>query len=295
MYLFIINPKSGTTDKSELESIIESTCYKYNREYTIYTTTGENDHEKVKDQVTKYQPKAVVACGGDGTVNLVARVLLDTGIELGIIPLGSANGLASELEIPEDVEESLEIIFEGQANPTDVVVINKEHISLHLSDVGFNAKMIKDFEESGDRGKLAYARSFFNSLRDKQSTFFTVELNSKSFEVEAEMIVFANASSYGTGAIINPDSSMSDGKFEIVVFKPIPFGELVSLTFSSFFGDVNNSEFVDIYKTDHAKILCHTNELLQIDGELKGDVKEVEVDIKKGAIQVIMPLRHSLY
>lgn len=289
IYLFVINPKSGTTDKTELESIIESTCYKYNREYAIYTTTGNNDHEKLKEEVAKHQPKAVIACGGDGTVNLVASVLLNTDIDLGIIPLGSANGLASELEIPEDIEESLEIIFEEHASETDVVVINGEHISLHLSDVGFNAKMIKDFEESGERGKLAYAKSFFNSLRDKQSTHFTVELNGESFNIEAEMIVFANASSYGTGAIINPESSMNDGQFEVIIFKPIPFGDLVSLTFSSFFGDVNNSEFVDIYKTDHAKVFCHTKELLQIDGELKGEVKEVEVSIKKGAIRLIMP------
>ncbi|MBK6266689.1 diacylglycerol kinase family lipid kinase [Marivirga sp. S37H4] len=288
-YLFIVNPKSGNTDKSALESNIDSACNAHNRKYTILYTTGVNDPEKIKEKISISNPKTVVACGGDGTINLLAKLLLDTEVSLGIIPLGSANGLANELDIPENIEDSLLILMENTPQPMDVVVINDEHISLHLSDVGFNANMIQDFENNGERGKLAYAKSFFNSLSEKEATDFTVELNDQSFEVTAEMIVFANASSYGTGAIINPDSSMNDGFFEVIVFKPIPMGDLVSLTFSSFFGDINNSDFVEIYKTNSAKIRCHTKELLQIDGELMGEVSEIKVEIKKAAIHILAP------
>ncbi len=289
IFLFIINPKSGNTEKEGLEDMIGSSCNNNKLKYTIFYTTGENDGQKIKEEISKTQPTVVVACGGDGTINQIADLIKGTDVHLGIIPLGSANGLASELEIPEDIEESLQIIMQRKVIPLDLVVINGEFISLHLSDVGFNAKMIKDFEESGDRGKMAYARSFFSSLKDKETTFFTLELEDKSIEVAAEMIVFANASSYGTGAVINPDSSMSDGTFEIVVFKPIPLRDLVSLSFSSFFGDINNSDFVDIYPAQKAKIICHRKELLQVDGELKGEVNEITLEIKKGAIQLIAP------
>jgi YegS/Rv2252/BmrU family lipid kinase len=288
-FLFVINPKSGNTDKEGLENLIEISCNKNKLKYTILYTTGENDKQKIEEEISNLNPDVVIACGGDGTVNLIADIIKGSDILLGIIPLGSANGLAAELEIPEDIEQSLEIVMRKKATATDVLIINKEFISLHLSDVGFNAKMIRDFEKSGDRGNLAYAKSFFSSLKDKKATFFTLEVDGKSIEIVAEMIVFANASSYGTGAVINPDSSMSDGIFEIIVFKPIPLGDLVSLSFSSFFGDINNSEFVTIYPAQSAKIICHEKELLQVDGELKGEVDEITLGIKKGAINVIAP------
>ncbi len=288
-FLFIINPNSGNTEKEGLENMIGSSCNNNKLKYTILYTTGENDGEKIKQEISNFKPDAVVACGGDGTINMIAEIVKGTDVLLGIIPLGSANGLAFELEIPEDIEESLEIVLRKKVTAIDIVVINEQYISLHLSDVGFNAKMIKDFEESGDRGKLAYAKSFFSSLRDKKTTLFTIELEQKSIEIEAEMIVFANASSYGTGAVINPDSSMSDGVFEIIVFKPIPLADLVSLSFSSFFGDISNSAYVDIYSATSAKIVCHEKELLQVDGELKGEVNEITVEIQKGAIQLITP------
>lgn len=288
-FLFIINPKSGNTDKEGLENFIGISCNKNKLKYTIFYTTGENDGQKIKEEISKTKPEVVVACGGDGTVNQIADIIKNTNTMLGIIPLGSANGLASELEIPEDIEESLEILMRKKVMPIDILIINQDFLSLHLSDVGFNAKMIQDFELNGDRGKLAYAKSFFSSLKDKKTTYFTLELKDKTIEVAAEMIVFANASSYGTGAVINPDSSMSDGIFEIIVFKPIPLGDLVSLSFSSFFGDINNSEFVDIYPAQTAKIMCHEKELLQVDGELKGEVEEIKLEINKGAIQLIVP------
>jgi diacylglycerol kinase (ATP) len=285
--LFIINPKSGNNDKSDLEQLIKTVCAKNNKDYALFYTTGENDQEKIKEKQFKYQPDTLVACGGDGTVNLVAQLLLNSEIQLGIIPLGSANGLAYELEIEDDIEESLAIILRGKTISMDVIRINDEFICLHLSDLGFNAKMIREFEESGERGMLAYAKAFFSSLVDKKTNEFKIEYNGTEKDIKAEMIVLANASSYGSGAVINPGSKLDDGTFELVVFKPIPLRDLLSLTLESFLGDIKNSPYVEIYKVEEAKIYCQEDELLQVDGELKGENKEVKAEIVKGAIKVI--------
>lgn len=285
--LFIINPKSGNSNKSNLEKQISIVCDKNKKEYTLFYTTGENDIEKIKEKQSEYQADTIVACGGDGTVNLVAQTLLETSTQMGIIPLGSANGLAHELEIEEDIIESLAIILLGKTLSMDVISINNEFICLHLSDLGFNAQMIKDFEESGERGMLSYAKSFFGSLMDKKTTEFRIEFNGTEKTVKAEMIVLANASSYGTGAVINPDSRMDDGSFELVIFKPIPMRDLLSLTLESFLGDIKNSPYVEIYKVKEAKIFCQEAELLQVDGELKGEILEVKAEILKGALNVI--------
>lgn len=285
--LFIINPKSGNSDKSRLENQIKRACAKNNKDYAVFYTTGKNDKEKIEEKQSVYMPDTLVACGGDGTVNLVAQLLLNSEMQLGIIPLGSANGLAYELEIEEDIEESLDLILRGKTISMDVVRINAEFICLHLSDLGFNAKMIKEFEESGERGMLAYAKAFFSSLVDKKTNEFRIEFNGTDKNIKAEMIVLANASSYGSGAVINPGSKLDDGSFELVIFKPIPLRDLLSLTLESFLGDIKNSPYVEIYKVEEAKIYCKEAELLQVDGELKGENREVSAEVLKGAIKVI--------
>ncbi|RUA37883.1 MAG: diacylglycerol kinase family lipid kinase [Bacteroidetes bacterium] len=285
--LFIINPKSGNNDKSTLEKQISRVCDKNKKEYTLFYTTGKNDQEKIKEKQAEYQADTLVACGGDGTVNMVAQLLLNSQMQLGIIPLGSANGLAYELEIEDDIRESLELLMNGNSISMDVIQINDNFICLHLSDLGFNAQMIKDFEESGERGMLSYAKSFFGSLMEKKTNEFRIAFNGTEKTVKAEMIVLANASSYGTGAVINPGSKLDDGTFELVVFKPIPLKDLFSLTLESFLGDIKNSPYVEIYKVEKAEIYCQEPELLQVDGELKGENKEIKAEILKGALNVI--------
>lgn len=285
--LFVINPKSGNSDKSRLEEQIKHICAKNSKDYAVFYTTGENDKEKINKKQSDYRADTIVACGGDGTVNLVAQIAINTDIQLGIIPLGSANGLAYELEISEDIESSLDLIFRGETFSMDVIEINDEFVCLHLSDLGFNAKMIREFEVNGERGMLAYAKSFFSSLLDKKANVFSIYFDGKGKEVEAEMIVFANASSYGSGAVINPGSQLDDGSFEVVIFKPMPLNDLLSLTLESFLGDIKNSPYVEIHQVQEVKISCKETELLQVDGELKGDKKTVSAKILKGALKVI--------
>lgn len=285
--LFVINPKAGDSDKSNLKHLINQACSQKKRAYSIYETTGVEDDDAISAILSKQPVDTVVACGGDGTVNMVAKVLMNSQTSLGIIPLGSANGLAHDLEIPEDISESLEIILTGRARALDILEVNRDNICLHLSDLGFNAKMINKFEELGERGMMAYAKAFFSMLSDRESVKFEISLDDKTITKEAEMIVLANASSYGTGAVINPESSVQDGYFEVIVFKPIPALDLPELTFESFFGNIKNSPYVDIYRTKSATINTEQKQLLQVDGEVIGEFNQVEGTIYPRSIQVL--------
>jgi len=280
---------SGGVDKSGLDKLIADKCKKKSQSFSLHYTEGKNDEALIKKAIEHNSATTVVACGGDGTINMVAGVLLNTSINLGIMPLGSANGLASEFNIPEDLESSLEVSLSGKAKPIDVIQVNDE-ISLHLSDVGFNAQMIQEFEQDEMRGKLGYAKAFFKSMMNRESKHYAIIIDDKTIEVEAEMLVFANASSYGTGAIINPESKIDDGLFEIVVFKPLPLKDLPSLTFESFLGNIKESPFVEIYQVKKAEIKCNTPQLLQVDGELINEVEKVKLSIISDAIRLIAPL-----
>jgi len=286
--LFVINPISGGISKTGLEKEIKTFC-KDKADFTFIETTGEKDQQRISDKIESYKPSDVIACGGDGTVNLVAELLLGKSINLGILPLGSANGLATELNIEEDIEEAIEIIINNVSKAIDTLLINDVHYCLHLSDIGLNAKLIKRFSNGSQRGKLGYARHFFETMFKKKPKHYTFQFDEWSAEYSAEMVVFANAKKYGTGAIVNPDGKMDDGKFEVCIFKPYPWYALFRLTYLFFSGKLNYSPFVKIYSTREVELKCDSPEHLQIDGELMGKHKHVSVKVIEKKLKVLVP------
>lgn len=286
--LFIINPISGDIDKKGIRKAISKVCNVEDLEFAFFETTGRSDLEKIENEIQSFQPSVVVACGGDGTVNLVARALLKKDIKLGIIPLGSANGLATELDLPDDEIEALKVILKEKSELIDVLTINEKHICLHLSDTGLNAKLIKRFEKGSTRGKLGYARYFFETLFNKNALNYTFSTEEKEFKYKAEMVVFANAKKYGTGAVVNPMGTMGDGKFEICVFKPYPWYAIFRLTYLFFTGRLNYSPFVKIFSTRKVVVTIEKPEQLQIDGESIGKFKKLEVEILSEQLAVLV-------
>ncbi|ELR69800.1 diacylglycerol kinase catalytic domain protein [Fulvivirga imtechensis AK7] len=286
--LFVINPISGGRDKTGLHQEIYSFCKNNHLQGEIMETTGKNDFDRIHKKMEQVAPDTVVACGGDGTINMVAQALLKKSITLGIIPLGSANGLAAELLIPRDIKKALDIIKENNVLPIDIVQINGKYISLHLSDVGFNAKLIKHFDQGRVRGKLGYLTHFFKTLHKKSPRRYTFNLKGNKFRRRAEMVVFANASRYGTGAVVNPEGIINDGKFEVCIFKPYPWYAIFRLTFDFFTGRMKKSPYVKIFSTTEITVKAHKAVPLQIDGEVIGDFKTVYVKMLQKQLPVIV-------
>jgi len=288
--LFIINPISGGISKHGLRKEID-VFFKNKINYSFLETKGENDKETIGLKIEEYKPTEVIACGGDGTVTLIAEILLNKPISLGIIPLGSANGLATELQIPQDIGESLQVILENNTSQIDVILINNKYYCLHLSDMGLNAKLIKRFSQGTQRGKVGYAKHFFDTLFNKtpKEYIFSFIEQEEKVEYKAEMVVFANAKKYGTGAIVNPEGKIADGKFEVCIFKPYPWYAIFRLTFLFFSGQLNYSPFVKIYSTKKVQVSCKTPEHLQIDGELMGKHRSVDVEIVPKALKMLIP------
>lgn len=288
--LFVINPISGGIDKTGLKNEITACCRNVSLYFNIIETTGNEDERHIAKEIENLKPNTVVACGGDGTINLIAHLLLGKGINLGIIPLGSANGLARELLIPKNIKAAVDIIKTRNIIALDVLRINGQYLSLHLSDVGFNAKLIRNFDEGGSRGKLAYATHFFKLLFKRAPRKYTFIHHGRRFKRRAEMVVFANASKYGTGAVVNPDGRVDDGKFEVCIFKPYPWYAIFRLAFDFFTGGVKRSPYVKIFPTNAIIVQSRKPVLLQVDGEVIGDFTEVEVTMDKEQLPVIVPV-----
>ncbi|RYE25734.1 MAG: diacylglycerol kinase family lipid kinase [Sphingobacteriales bacterium] len=282
--LFVLNPISGGVPKAEIEAEIAEYTSKHNIHFEIYHTTGSFDKQSIQHWIKSIKPDRVVAVGGDGTLKLVAEVMLDGNLPLGIIPAGSANGMARELGLPTDITECLNAIVRGEADRVDVICINNRDICLHLSDIGMNAQLVKYFDESGLRGKLGYARGVLRMLLRRSLLQVRIHDGHKEIERNAFMVVLANARMYGTGAMINPEGDPRDGIFEVVVIRRLTLIALVKMFFRA---NKLTSKYIEIIPAQSVNIHVKKKAYFQVDGEYKGKVKAIHAEIKKHSLCLI--------
>ena len=288
--LFVINPVSGGFDKEILKEGIRN--YFYHTEYVILLImlNGKSDVDLLKSHISSFTPDKVIAVGGDGTIKLVAQQLMGTNIALGILPAGSANGLATELGIPLRLNAALDIIISNSIKKIDLVLINEKEISIHLSDLGLNALLLRYYSKGSIRGKWAYARLFIPVLLRRRLFKTTLEYDGIKLNCSVFMIVLANARAYGTGLMINPLGEMGDGKFEVIIIREFSFWELLKMMFTHRPFDPNKTEVI---QTSEVTITTRKKVFFQIDGEYLGKVTYVKARILPSAINLICPLRYS--
>ena len=273
--IIVVNPVSGAVEKKE---IVDSTLLfakNENLESILYETLGTKDVENIKNLYNIHKPERIIIIGGDGTIRMVAEAIAKEDVILGIIPAGSANGFALDLDLQLTLEKNLEVAFLHQFMEVDIITINGK-ISIHLSDLGLNAELIKNYEQGEIHGKWGYALNTITTLFDSGEPFTAkVKANNETFGYVAIMIVIANAKKYGTGVVINPNGVMNDGKFELVILKNfdlILFGQIISGNMPS------DPDDVEIISTDKATIELNAPVSFQIDGEYCGT--ETKLDIK---------------
>jgi YegS/Rv2252/BmrU family lipid kinase len=283
--LFVINPVSGGIEKNDYEQSIKKQFDGKQDNLRFLKLTGKSDLNELKKQIEKTVPQTVVAVGGDGTVSLVAKALLDTDIQLGIIPAGSSNGMARELEIPIDIPASIGIIKRNSAKKVDVLEVNNQ-VCLHLSDIGLNAQLVKHFENGKGRGKWGYAKVAFRVFFRKQRMRATINTDKEEIKRHAFMIVIANASKYGTGAVINPDGKLSDGLFEVVIMRKISLPTLYKMWFKP---NAFTNDQIEVFQAKTVTIETLKKVHFQVDGEYLGKVQRVRAEIMPEQLNILLP------
>lgn len=276
--LLVINPASGTIDdKSETVALIKEKLEDQDIRLRVWETSGDGDQAKIRKLVQEEQFDAVLIGGGDGTIKMVVEAALESKHTVGIIPLGSANGLATSLGIS-NLDAAIEAIIDSKEINMDAIKINGE-LSLHLSDFGFNASLIKKFEDGGERGMLSYFKSSVAQLFDVKPYRFELVVDEKVEQIEAKMLVIANGNRYGTGALINPVGQINDGLFEIIALDPAGLDDLVRISIALFRGNLNEMESVKTWQASKAEIRNLDGADFQIDGELLGKVEGVRIEV----------------
>src|SRR5660397_25767 len=177
--LLVVNPISGGKDKSKLIEAVKAEINTRNYSLEIYKTSGYNDQAAIEKMVLEFQPERILVAGGDGTIQLVAEVLKHHEIPIGILPAGSSNGLALNLNLPENLKEQLKVALGNSFFKMDTLQIN-DRVCLHIADLGINAELIRNFQNSNIRGKLGYILHTIPTLMKCEYPFeFEIEANGK--------------------------------------------------------------------------------------------------------------------
>ncbi len=285
---FIINPKSGTQSKEQLLPIIEEKldkeCFVPEFVYTEYAGhASEIAAQKAEENI-----HAVVAVGGDGTVNEIARSLIHTQTALAILPCGSGNGLARHLQIPIEARKAIEIINCGNMDIIDYGKINDIPFFCTCG-VGFDAFVSLKFSKANKRGPLTYLeKTLLESLKYEPETY-ELELEGSTMRYKAFLIACGNASQYGNNAYIAPQATLTDGLLDVTILEPFTVLDVPSLSFQLFNKTIDQNSRIKTFRCQSLRIHRSKDGVAHFDGDPVMMGKHIDVKIIKQGLRVIVP------
>ncbi len=294
--IYFINPISGTKGKKRLIEWITFRTKKENIPFEIIFTNKEGDYSFLKNKISEEKITDIIICGGDGTINKITSFLLNVAVNVGVIPMGSGNGLAFAAGISRNPHKALDIIFTEQAKPVDGFFLNK-HFSCMLSGLGFDAQVAHDFSHQKKRGLLTYIVLSLKNFFASKNYSFTIEVNETTIQTKALFISIANSNQFGNNVTIAPQASLSDGLLDLVVVTKMNrlFTLLVLLKHLVQGKIEEHSDLMagkkGVLYIQAKKINIQNPELapLHIDGEPVNTELNIEINVVENAFTLIQP------
>lgn len=281
--LFIINPHSGIKSKLGFVDLIEHEIHKDFIVKARLTQRPEHATEIALDAVES-GVDAVVAVGGDGSVNEVGKALIGTDVALGIIPLGSGNGFARHLNIPLNEKAALHTINNFRTQIIDTATVNGVPF-LATAGLGFDAQVGWQFANHGRRGFFSYIQITAAELMKYKAKPYKMKIDGEELETTAFLINFANAGQYGNNAWISPSASLSDGLLNICILDKFPPQYAPDMLYKLFNKKIEKSKY---YRFLQGKEIWVQNpEIFHIDGEPRGTEEDLLIKIVPQSLKVI--------
>lgn len=295
-FVYFINPISGTGGKGLLLDIIKNKTAEQHIPFEILHTNAAGEYAYLKEKIAAENITDVIVCGGDGTVNQVANGLLGTAVNIGIIPMGSGNGLAFAAKIPKRIHKALECVFAGNAVYIDSFYINKK-FSCMLCGLGFDAQVAHDFAKQKKRGLSTYIKQSTKNFFKARHYNFELIMDGKALNSEAFFISIANSNQFGNNFTIAPQASLHDGLLDIVVVNKMSKLRMIWTILKQVRnGQVRMYEDKKYHKNDihyfqAKKIIIKNPGLapLHIDGDPAATSHIFEIEIIENAFKLLIP------
>ncbi|MBB6610829.1 YegS/Rv2252/BmrU family lipid kinase [Pontibacter sp. Tf4] len=285
---FIINPVSGTRSKVDVAARIK-----------LYLDHGKLDHDIVYTDYAGHATELaaaaaaanysiVVAVGGDGTVNEVARGLRHTDTALAILPKGSGNGLARHLHIPLQLNSAIKMLSTGKITRIDSGTINDMPF-FTTAGIGFDAYISSVFAGNKRRGLKTYVELVLKEVRAYKHLPVKVWLNEKELQTDCFVLAFANAAQYGNNAYIAPLADIQDGLLDVCLIRQLDFVKALNLSYCMLTRQLANPHSAEYFKTTEVRVETEVPMMFHVDGEFKGKENQFEVKINPLSLKVLIP------
>lgn len=286
--IFIVNPISGTQSKELILSLLDEKIDQTKYTWKVVNTERAGHAVEIAANAAKEGADMVVAVGGDGTINEIARSLVHTQTALGIIPCGSGNGLARHLHIPMDPRKALDILNKGCTDIIDYGKINGVAFFCTCG-MGFDAFVSLKFAHAGKRGLLTYLEQTLQESLKYQPETYELETEDGIAKYEAFLIACGNASQYGNNAYIAPQATLTDGLLDVTILEPFTVLDVPSLAFQLFNKTIDQNSRI---KTFRCKKLCvrrATPGVVHFDGDPMHAGENVNIELIQKGLHVVVP------
>jgi YegS/Rv2252/BmrU family lipid kinase len=290
--VFVVNPFSGTTNKTGIDQIIKThlnhSLYTYQVFLTEYSKHAIQIVDSIKSQNDIY---AFIAVGGDGTVNEVASQLVDSDKVLGIIPQGSGNGFGCSIGMSRNIIESLKLLNTSDELVIDTGVCNGQCF-INLSGIGIDGQIVYKTRNDSSRGFFKYLKTTLQlSYRYKPVIAKVYMDNILKYEGRYATIVIANGTTYGYDFKIAPLADYVDGVLDLVLIKDEPLYKYFIHLPKYFSKGVKDLSFVINDKAEKIKVEIENESYYHLDGEGKVHQNDYEFEVKKSSLKILIPKR----
>ena len=288
--LSIINPISGSKPsvKEKIEDLIDNILDKEKYNYKIKKTKRAKHAIEISKNAVNEGFDIVVAVGGDGSINEVAQSIINTDVILGIIPLGSGNGLARHLNIPLKPENAIKLINQLNVKKIDTATFN-DNVFVSIAGIGFDALVAKKFAKMKRRGFSSYLKIITREYPFYKPLDYEINIDGKQIQRNALFINFANSDQFGYDTTIAPKAKIDDGLIDVCIVKKAPWIEIPILAHLLYWKQIDKSKFLEIIKAKNITIKQKRKSTVNIDGEPVKLGKELEIKINPLSLKVIVP------
>jgi YegS/Rv2252/BmrU family lipid kinase len=287
----IVNPFAGKRKAPEILPLAEKIAAGLGIELAVSTIEGPGRGAELSRAAADEGAERIVCVGGDGSLNAVAVGLLGTKVPLGIVPMGSGNGYARSLGLPQRPEDALRVAFTGRVQPMDVGFLNGR-LFLGTAGIGFDASVAERFDRTKRRGMLAYLRIALEEIARAKTINVRITANGRTHDAELLMIVFCNTGEFGNGVRISPSSRPDDGVAEIRLVSKPPFRSLPMAFLYLYTRRGDRLRHIRSILAREA-LICHESTLSHLDGEPVSVGSRVHFRLESGKIMVAAPHRIS--
>ncbi len=287
---FIINPIAGTINKKKLPKVIEKELDGSQWATDIVFTEYKGHGTELAAQYARLGFDAVVAVGGDGTVSEIASGLRDTQTALGIIPIGSGNGLARHLNIPLRVPNAIKMLNHSETIAIDYGMVDEQPFFCTCGG-GFDAQISETFAAAGKRGLKTYIEQIVKNIFTYEPDHYHLIGEGIDVETDAFLVTFANANQWGNAAYIAPKASMQDGKLDIVIVSKFPLIAAPSLALQLFTKTIDSDVFINTLQAKEVTLYREKAGAFHFDGDPATRGKEVHIRVVPDGLRVLVEKR----